>query len=227
MSLNMKTCNKYSNLINSLYCDNNSEKKLESASNHTGQMGKNNLVILELCNKKLSKKPNNKRALLLRASIYIKMHKYEEAEKDLQLLLKDKNLASTAYYLLGLINKESNNNKLALEYFTKSIELDNNNINAYFLRGAVNNILGNYKDAIKDYNDAIYKDTLKTEGKNIYKNISKIFAQTLYNQRKYSRKNNRRNSLINNRKNNYILDMLHLNYKCEKEDSNNTTEKKK
>ena len=46
-----------------------------------------------------------------------------------------------------------------MEYFTKSIELDNNNINAYFLRGAVNNILGNYKDAIKDYNDAIYKDT--------------------------------------------------------------------
>lgn len=226
MSLNMKTCNKYSNFKNSLYCDNSIEKKLEGTSNHTDKMGKNNLAILELCNKKLSKKPNNKRALLLRASIYIKMHKYEEAENDLQLLLKDGNLASTAYYLLGLINKESNNNELALEYFTKSIELDNNNINAYFLRGAVNNILGNYKDAIKDYNDAIYKDTLKTEGKNIYKNISKIFAQTLYNQRKYSRKNNRRNSLINNRKNNYILDALHLNYNCEKEDNNNTIEKK-
>ena len=174
----MKAKKNYSNFNNSLKNNihaSDIEKNEYESNNIISEI--NNKKIIELCSKKLLKNPNNKRALLLRASIYIKINKYEEAKNDLQSLLTDPNLASTAYYLLGIINKEINNNELALIYFTKSIQLDDNNINAYFLRGAVNNILGNYNNAIKDYNYAIYKDTLNTDGKNIYKNISKIFTQ--------------------------------------------------
>ncbi len=186
--------NNFLNYKNTLTPNKKSENESENFSHHDTLSSKNYLKIIELCSDKLLKNPYNKRALLLRSSIYIKCYKFEEAKKDLQSLLNDQNLASTAYYLLGIINKEMNNNELALEYFSKSIELDNNNINAYFLRGAVNNILGNYKDAIKDYNDAIYKDTLNTDTKNIYKNISKIFSQTLHNQKQKSKKKERRNS---------------------------------
>ena len=225
MSFNIKIQNKFSNFKNSKNCDNYKSNECETTSNHNLLIGKNNLKILELCTKKLAKKPNNKRALLLRASIYIKINKYLEAQNDLQSLINDRNLASTAYYLLAIINKKANNNELALTYLTKSIELDDNNINAYFLRGAVNNILGNYKDAIKDYNDAIYKDTLKTEGKNVYKNISKIFAQTLFNQKKYSRKK-RRYSLMNDRRKNNMEDKFEFTYNYEINENNIFTTKK-
>ena len=207
---------KYFNFHNTLTPNYKPQKDTEKYITHNSLSSQNYLKIIELCTNKLSKNKNNKRALLLRASIYIKINKFEEAKNDLQSLLNDKNLASTAYYLLGIINKETNNNELALKYFSKSIELDNNNINAYFLRGAVNNILGNYKDAIKDYNDAIYKDTLNTDGKNVYKNISKIYAQTLHNQKNISRKKERRNSLINNRNNNYIINKFQINYHSDK-----------
>ena len=218
MSLNLKIQNKNSNqkFFSPYINNNNNNYNLENCQMNNSLLGNNNLKIIELCTKKLSKKPNNKRALLLRASIYIKMNKFEEAKNDLEPLLDDNILASTAYYLFGIINKETNNNELALKYFTKSIELDNNNINAYFLRGAINNILGNYKDAIKDYNDAIYKDTLKTEGKNVYKNISKIFAQALGEEKKISKKEHRRNSLINNERNNFMLNRFQISYNQEK-----------
>ena len=215
MSYNITNQNKYFNILNPLSSNENNDASIKKSPLNS-KSTKNYLKIIDLCSKKLSKKPNNKRALLLRASIYIKINKFEEAKNDLLFLLNDKNLASTAYYLLGIINKEINNYELALKYFTKSIELDNNNINAYFLRGAVNNILGDYKNAIKDYNDAIYKDTMNTDGKNIYKNISKIFTQTLNKQKKNSKKKQRRNSLINNRKNNYIIHKFQINYSSEK-----------
>ena len=213
----MKAKKNYSNFNNSLKNNihaSDIEKNEYESNNIISEI--NNKKIIELCSKKLLKNPNNKRALLLRASIYIKINKYEEAKNDLQSLLTDPNLASTAYYLLGIINKEINNNELALIYFTKSIQLDDNNINAYFLRGAVNNILGNYNNAIKDYNYAIYKDTLNTDGKNIYKNISKIFAQTLYEQKNNSKKKQRKNSLINKRNTNYSLDKFQINYNSQK-----------
>ena len=212
---------KYFNFHNTLTPNYKPQKDKENYITHNSLSSNNYLKIIELCSKKLSKNKNNKRALLLRASIYIKLNKFEKAENDLQSLLNDKNLASTAFYLLGIIKKEINNNELALEYFSKSIELDNNNINAYFSRGAVNNILGNYKDAIKDYNDAIYKDTLNTDGKNVYKNISKIYAQTLHNQKKISRKKERRNSLINNRNNNYIINKFQIIYNTDKNKNKN------
>lgn len=212
MSIKIKTKKNHSYFKNSI--NNNYDKDNNKSSDSISV--KNNLKIIELCSSKLLKNPDNKRALLLRASIYIKINKFKEAKNDLQLLLNEQCLASTAYYLLGIIYKETNNNELALIYFTKSIELDDNNINAYFLRGAVNNILGNYKNAIKDYNDAIYKDTLNADGKNIYKNISKIFMQTLNNQKNLHNKKQRKNSLINYRKNNYVLDKFQINYNSEK-----------
>ena len=215
MSYNKIKQKKYFNLIKSSNSNDKSDSSIEISPNNF-QLDINYLKIINLCSKKLLMKPNNKRALLLRASIYIKISKFQEAENDLLPLLNDINLASTAYYLLGIINKETNNNEVALKYLTKSIELDNNNINAYFLRGAINNIIGDYKNAIKDYNYALYKDTLNTDGKNIYKKISRIFTQTLNKQKNNSKKKKRKISLINNRKNNYIINKFQIIFNSEK-----------
>ena len=204
MSNNLKIQNSY--ILNKISLNSPIKSYFNNNQIHTYQsltLNDNNIEIIELCTKKLEQNPLNKRALLLRASIYLKLNKYIEAKNDLEPLITDENLASTSYYLLGIINKKMNNHKLALEYFTKSIELDKSNVNAYFFRGSVNNALGNYKEAINDYNEAIYKDSTEKNTTNIYKIISKIFSQAI-NQEKYNNndiiKRPRTKSSINERK---------------------------
>ena len=80
---------------------------------------KENLKIINFCNIKLSKDPKNKKALFLRASIYIKNELFEEAEIDLKNLLKfkEKDLNSTVYYFLAKIYQQKNNIKTAMVYY--------------------------------------------------------------------------------------------------------------
>ena len=202
MSNNLKIQNSY--ILNKISLNSPIKSYFNNNQIHTYQsltLNDNNIEIIELCTKKLEQNPLNKRALLLRASIYLKLNKYIEAKNDLEPLITDENLASTSYYLLGIINKKMNNHKLALEYFTKSIELDKSNVNAYFFRGSVNNALGNYKEAISDYNEAIYKDSTEKNKTNIYKNISKILSKALNQEINNNNiKQARTNSCMNERK---------------------------
>ena len=46
---------------------------------------------------------------------------------------------------------------------TKVIELDSNNLEAYYLRGVAQNDIGNYKSAIADYTKVIEIDAKFTE----------------------------------------------------------------
>ena len=65
--------------------------------------------------------------------------------------LGDEILNSTIYFLLGNIYKEKGDLITSELYLTKSIKADENNVNAYFLRGAVRNLQGRFKEAIEDY----------------------------------------------------------------------------
>ena len=148
---------------------------LNSDRINTRNFDNENLKIINFCNIKLSKDPKNKKALFLRASIYIKNELFEEAEIDLKNLLKfkEKDLNSTIYYFLAKIYQKKNNIKTAIKYLTKSIEQDENNINALYLRGALYNIIGNTEEGFNDYNNAFKKDTPNNK-KNIYKKILKF-----------------------------------------------------
>ena len=160
-------------------------------------LDKENLKIINFCNIKLSKEPKNKKALFLRSSIYIKNELFDEAEVDLKNLLKfkEKDLNSTVYYFLAKIYQQKNNIKTAIKYLTKSIEQDNNNINALYLRGALYNIIGNTEEGFNDYNNALKKDTLNNK-KNIYKNILKFLNVNNNNNENHKNKLTIKNIMI-------------------------------
>ena len=65
-----------------------------------GQINENQRLI-DLCTQKLEKEPNHKKALLLRASTYIKMNQLELAESDANSILALDPNNSAAYFLLG------------------------------------------------------------------------------------------------------------------------------
>ena len=153
---------------------NNSDCALSFSSNTQSTIDEENIRLIHLCNQKLETDPTSKKALLLRANIYIKLNHYTEAKTDLHSLLSETILAPTIYYLLGFISKQEENLTESITYLSKAIELDSNNVNALFLRGAILNMQGKFNEAINDYSLALEKDSLKATKTNIYKNIEKI-----------------------------------------------------
>ena len=136
-----------------------------------------NQRLLSICTKKIEKNPYNIKALLLRASINIKLNSLSQAENDIYQIINQNPNSSIAYYLLGIISQQKKNYQQSLFYLTKSLELEPNNINALYTRAAVYNELNFYKKAIEDYSLALKKDSLKNKNNgNIYKNIAKIIG---------------------------------------------------
>ena len=154
-----------------------------------------NKRIIEICSKKLEREPTCKKAILLRANLYIKSAQYEKAENDLLTIMHDPMLKSTAYYLLGVIYKKENKLEKSLEFLTHSIENDENNVNALFLRGAILNLLGKFQEAINDYYLALEKDSVKNTRKNVYKNIEKILGANTYDENNESLSTNQHESI--------------------------------
>ena len=162
-----------------------------------------NLRMINICTLKLQNDPTSKKALLLRANIYLKLEQYSLAEDDLKKLVNDSLLNSTSYFLLGCIYKNQKNYNKSIEYLTKSIEIDPNNINSLFLRGAVFYLVGKYNEGLNDYSNALKLDSLIDSRKNIYKNISQIFQNENKEQNDFNEniKNDKFDSL-NSEKNN-------------------------
>ena len=120
-----------------------------------------NQCLLSICSKKLEKNTYNIKALLLRASINIKLNSFTQAESDISKIINKNPNSSIAYYLLGIITKRKKNYQQSLFYLTKSIELEPNNVNAIYTRAAVYNELNFFKKAIDDYYLALEKDSKK------------------------------------------------------------------
>ncbi len=72
----------------------------------------------------------------------------------------------------GKINNKQNEE--AIQSFNKALEIDENNVNALFSRGACYNKLGNYQKSIEDYNLAIDRDSKQFYRKTSYKNLDKV-----------------------------------------------------
>ena len=70
----------------------------------------------------------------------------------------DKNIKINSEFNLGYQAYQSKKYRESIEYFSKVIELDDNNSNAYYNRGVVKNNLQQYEEAIEDFNKAIELD---------------------------------------------------------------------
>ena len=133
-----------------------------------------NQRLINICTKKIEKNPYHIKALLLRASIYIKLKDYSRAEADIFKLIKQNPNISITYFLLGVISKNKKDYQQSLIYFSKAIEMDQNNVNALYYRAAIYNELCFFKKSIEDFSLALEKDSFKNNTKNSYKSIIRL-----------------------------------------------------
>ncbi len=157
--------------------------------------------LIDMCTKKLDQEPNHKKALLLRASSYIKKNELEKAAGDVRTLILNNKNNSTAYYLLGCIYEKKGELEKSIESFNQAIETDSNNVNALFSRGAVYNMLGNYQKAIDDYYLALETDSKR---KTVYnRNLGRVLGLNNDTSETERSTSNDQTTEINNQSKNY------------------------
>ena len=92
-----------------------------------------------------------------RGTIYASNKKYEKALNDFNRILELDPKSPEAYYNIGMLNQMKNDYKSSLLYFSESIKYSQKKPNdiTYYYRGYSYYMLGNYKEAVKDFSTAI------------------------------------------------------------------------
>lgn len=112
-----------------------------------------NPLALEYYNNTLKINPANQNALYARAKFYQDLNKPDAAIIEYQNIVTKNTNCDQCYYNLAAIYLEvKKDNKRALEYFTKAIEINPNYLAAYFARGFTYAKLNNKESAEADYN---------------------------------------------------------------------------
>lgn len=105
---------------------------------------------IELYKKVLQLRPNHKETYFLLGKLYGSIDKYEKAEIYFKKALEQDENYFSANLWLGKVYYELEDYDSALKYLNKALFLKPET-EAYFRRAEVNQKLGNYKEAIKDY----------------------------------------------------------------------------
>lgn len=179
--------------------------------NQQQQQKAENERLIDLCTQKLEKEPSHKKALLLRASTYIKMGELDKAESDAYSIINIDPKNSAAFFLLGCIYEKKDQYEQSIQFLTNAIDMDPDNVKALFFRGAVYNTLGYFQKAIDDYDLALQKDSLRVGRKNVYKNIGKVLGINNNDGRDYGGygiENENNGSDIDKEINNYIYNQF-------------------
>lgn len=96
--------------------------------------------------------PSSENARYARARLYQDLNKTDEAIAEYEVILQSDKNCQDCLYNLGAINLEiKHDNKKALEYFTKAIELNPNYVEAYFARGYTYSRMKDKTSATADY----------------------------------------------------------------------------
>lgn len=117
--------------------------------------------LITVCSKKLKLDPENKKAIFIRASSYLKKNMYKLAIEDCNTLLELDTQNTGAYYVRGCCFEKIGNLDQSIQDFTTVLQIDPNHINAAYARGACENWRGNFDKAIEDYHFALNKDKEK------------------------------------------------------------------
>lgn len=112
-----------------------------------------NPLAFDYYNNALSINPNNLDARYARAKLMQDLGKIDEAVNEYLAIIKMNPKCETCYYNLGAVYLElKKDNKKALEYFTKAIEVKPDYTEAYFARGFTYTKLKDKVSAKADYN---------------------------------------------------------------------------
>lgn len=92
--------------------------------------------LISVCTRKLESEPNNRKALFIRASSFLKKGHYFDAQEDCNRLIELDETYAGAYYVRGYAYEKLNEFGEALADYTKVLEIDPYYVNAVFARGA-------------------------------------------------------------------------------------------
>ena len=121
----------------------------------------------------LKSRPGDAQALVLRAAIFAKEKKYDEAIKDLEELAKIAPKNPELMLQLGLFYAADKQSHKAIEKFNVALEADGKNETAYALRGSAYLNLGKHAEAIRDYEQAV---KLKPDDSEVQNNFAWVLS---------------------------------------------------
>ena len=110
-----------------------------------------NKLAIEYFNAALRIKPNGLDALFGRAVLYQRNKLYKAALKDYRKIISADPSNYLSYYNVGYINFETAKFEEALRHFKICVQMKNDFIDAYYMRGLCYEALGNKKDALLNY----------------------------------------------------------------------------
>lgn len=100
-------------------------------------------------------RPGLPRAALLRSMIYQRIERFDDAALQLRRLVRLNPGNAQLRLQLGFCYSMGNHHKLAIEEFSRVIEIDEDNWIAFYSRGDTQLNIGKHKEAIADYNVAL------------------------------------------------------------------------
>ena len=130
---------------------------------------------LEDINKVLEVQPNLIRGLWIRSLIQASQKNYDEATKDLRLLADNSPENPTFKLQLAAVLNASKQPRKAIEMYDQLLRVDPENASALRGRGDAYLSLGDHKNAIKDYSEAL---SFEPEDDGILNNLAWVLATT-------------------------------------------------
>lgn len=112
---------------------------------------------------RIQSNPNDKKALFVRASTYLKKGQYYDALEDCNRLITLDPEYIGAYFTRGCIYEKLNEFEKALEDYSRVLALDPLHVNTVFARGACLIKMGEFQKALEDYREALKKDEERTK----------------------------------------------------------------
>ena len=150
--------------------------KTDSSSSFELNIRKNALIYRSFCKKELKDFDGSitdmTRAILIdpkdlasyidRGTIYIEMGKLQNAKEDFLKIVETDTKSVQAkggFYYLGLISYQESKIPEGIEYLTKALKIDPDDIDILFTRGYYYGLIMKSENAIKDYNKIIKLDS--------------------------------------------------------------------
>lgn len=112
---------------------------------------------------RIQSNPNDKKALFVRASTYLKKGQYYDALEDCNKLIDLDPEYIGAYFTRGCIYEKLNEFEKALADYSRVLALDPLHVNTVFARGACLIKMGEFQKALEDYREALKKDEERTK----------------------------------------------------------------
>jgi tetratricopeptide (TPR) repeat protein len=114
--------------------------------------------LVQLSTKQLNARPDNAKALHIRAMSLMKLGAFEAAAEDYSAMLRLDSRDVATLYNRGCAREKMGNFQAAIKDFTEVLARDPLFAAAAYARGACQNQIGNFDDAINDYNMALSRD---------------------------------------------------------------------